>query len=359
MLKGFKNAAELDFTIDENKVKMEEAFQLVEKEKGSVFPLIINGERIETEKKITSLSPATKEVLGYACSCSQELAEKAIQGANEAFKKWSVTPLEERARALRKLARLVEENRYYIDAWNVEESGKNWGEADGELCELLDFINSYVMHMNNLEKGLELVPTDEYTKCIYIPIGVGVAVPPWNFPLSLIGGMVAAAVVTGNSIVCKPSSDSPIVAYKFVELCEKAGIPAGVVNYIPGSGSDIGDFIVEHPLTRFINFTGSKEIGCRINEHAAKISKGQKWIKRVVAEMGGKNAIIVDSSANIKKAAQGIASSAFTFQGQKCSACSRAIVMSDVYDELVDAVVEEAKKLKADQGAGRDRKSVV
>ena len=304
MLKGFKNAAELDFTIDENKVKMEEAFQLVEKEKGSVFPLIINGERIETEKKITSLSPATKEVLGYACSCSQELAEKAIQGANEAFKKWSVTPLEERARALRKLARLVEENRYYIDAWNVEESGKNWGEADGELCELLDFINSYVMHMNNLEKGLELVPTDEYTKCIYIPIGVGVAVPPWNFPLSLIGGMVAAAVVTGNSIVCKPSSDSPIVAYKFVELCEKAGIPAGVVNYIPGSGSDIGDFIVEHPLTRFINFTGSKEIGCRINEHAAKISKGQKWIKRVVAEMGGKNAIIVDSSANIKKAAQ-------------------------------------------------------
>ena len=156
MLKGLKNAAELDFTIDENKVKMEEAFQLVEKEKGSVFPLIINGERIETEKKITSLSPATKEVLGYACSCSQELAEKAIQGANEAFKKWSVTPLEERARALRKLARLVEENRYYIDAWNVEESGKNWGEADGELCELLDFINSYVMHMNNLEKGLEL-----------------------------------------------------------------------------------------------------------------------------------------------------------------------------------------------------------
>ena len=358
MLKGFKNAAELDFAIAENKVKMEEAFQLVEKEKGSVFPLIINGERIETEKKITSLSPATKEVLGYACSCSQELAEKAIQGANEAFKKWSVTPLEERARALRKLARLVEENRYYIDAWNVEESGKNWGEADGELCELLDFINSYVMHMNNLEKGLELVPTDEYTKCIYIPIGVGVAVPPWNFPLSLIGGMVAAAVVTGNSIVCKPSSDSPIVAYKFVELCEKAGIPAGVVNYIPGSGSDIGDFIVEHPLTRFINFTGSKEIGCCINEHAAKISKGQKWIKRVVAEMGGKNAIIVDSSANIKKAAQGIASSAFTFQGQKCSACSRAIVMSDVYDELVDAVVEEAKKLKADQGAGRDNAAI-
>ena len=165
--------------------------------------------------------------------------------------------------------------------------------------------------------------------------------------------MVAAAVVTGNTIVCKPSSDTPIVAYKFIELCEKAGIPAGVVNYIPGSGSDIGDYIVEHPLTRFINFTGSKKVGCRINEHAAKISEGQKWIKRVVAEMGGKNAIVVDSSANIKKAAQGIVASAFTFQGQKCSACSRAIVMSDVYEELVAAVVEEANKMKANQGSGR------
>lgn len=353
MLKGFKNAAELDFTVEENQKKMEEAFRQVDAEKGAVYPLIIGGERIETEKKITSLSPATKEVLGYACSCSQELAEKAILTANEAFKKWSLTPVEERVRCLRRLAALLDENRYIIDAWNVEESGKNWGEADGELCEQLDFINSYVMHMQKLDQGLELVPTDEYNKCIYIPIGVGVAVPPWNFPLSLLGGMVAAAVVTGNTIVCKPSSDTPIVAYKFIELCEKAGIPAGVVNYIPGSGSEIGDYIVEHPLTRFINFTGSKAVGCHINECAAKISKGQKWIKRVVAEMGGKNAIIVDSSANIKKAAQGIVNSAFTFQGQKCSACSRAIVMSDVYDELVDAVVECAKELKENQGSGR------
>lgn len=353
MLEGFKNAAELDFSLAENKRKIEEAFQQVDAEKGRVYPLIIGGERIETEKKITSLSPSTKEVLGYACSCSQELAEKAILAANEAFKKWSLTPVDERIRCLKKLAVLLNENRFIIDAWNVEESGKNWGEADGELCEQLDFINSYAMHMAKLDQGLELVPTDEYTKCIYIPIGVGVAVPPWNFPLSLLGGMVAAAVVTGNTIVCKPSSDTPIVAYKFIELCEKAGIPAGVVNYIPGSGSDIGDYIVEHPLTRFINFTGSKKVGCRINEHAAKISEGQKWIKRVVAEMGGKNAIVVDSSANIKKAAQGIVASAFTFQGQKCSACSRAIVMSDVYEELVAAVVEEANKMKANQGSGR------
>lgn len=353
MLKGFKNAAELDFTLEENKQKMEAAFRQVDAEKGAVYPLIIGGERIETEDRITSISPADKEVLGYACTCSRELAEKAILTANEAFKTWSMVPVEERIRCLKKLAMLIDENRFILDAWNVEESGKNWGEADGELCEQLDFINSYAMHMANLDKGLELMDTDEFNKCIYIPIGVGVALPPWNFPFSLFGNMVVSAVVTGNTIVCKPSSDTPIVAYKFVELCERAGVPAGVVNYIPGRGSEIGDYLVEHPLTRFLNFTGSKAVGCRINEHAAKISDGQKWIKRVVAEMGGKNAIIVDSSANIKKAAQGIVNSAFTFQGQKCSACSRAIVMEDVYDELVDAVVECAKVLKEDQGSGR------
>lgn len=353
MLKGFKNAAELDFTLEENAKKIEEAFRQVDAEKGRIYPLIIGGERIETEKKITSISPSTKEVLGYACSCSQELADKAVRAANEAFKTWSVAPVEERIRCLRRLTALLEENRYILDAWNVEESGKNWGEADGELCEALDFFNSYAMHMRKLAAGLELVPTDEDTKCTYIPIGVGAIIPPWNFPLSICGGMVASALVTGNTVICKPSSDTPIVAYKFIELCEKAGFPVGTVNYIPGSGSDIGDYIVEHPLTRFINFTGSKVVGCRINERAAKISEGQRWIKRVVAEMGGKNAIIVDSSANIKKAAQGIVNSAFTFQGQKCSACSRAIVMSDVYDELVDEVVACAKELKENQGSGR------
>lgn len=353
MLNGFKNAVELDFSLEENRKKLEEAFAQVDAEKGRIYPLMIGGEKIETEKKIVSISPATKEVLGYACSCSQELADRAIRTAHEAFASWSLTPAEERIRCLRRLTCLIEENRFILDAWNVEESGKNWGEADGELCEALDFFNSYAMHMEELDKGLELVPTDEFTKCIYIPIGVGAIVPPWNFPLSICGGMVASALVTGNCVICKPSSDTPIVAYKFMELCLKAGFPAGAVNYIPGSGSEIGDYIVEHPLTRFINFTGSKTVGCRINERAAKVAEGQKWLKRVVAEMGGKNAIIVDSTADIKKAAQGIANSAFTFQGQKCSACSRALVMSDVYDELVEEVVACARTLKEDQGSGR------
>ena len=317
MLTGFKNAVEVDFTLEENKKKIEEAFKQAHAEAGAVYPLIIGGKKVETEKKIASVSPATKEVLGYACSCSKEQADEAIKASYEAFKKWSLTSVEERVRVLRRLAALLIENRFIMDAWNVLESGKNWGEADGELCEQLDFINSYVMHIQNLEKGKELVPTDELTKCVYIPLGVGVAVSPWNFPLSLFGGMIVSAVVTGNTICCKPSSDAPIVAYKFVELCQKAGIPADVVSYIPGSGSEIGDFIVEHPLTRFVNFTGSKAVGCRI-----------------------------------KKAANGVASSAFTFQGQKCSACSRAIVLADVYDEFVDEVVKCAAELKANQGSG-------
>lgn len=358
MLKGFKNAVELDFSLEENRKKIEEAFKLVDAEKGKTYPLIIGGEKIETEKKIVSISPADKEVLGYVSSCSEELANKAIETANEAFREWSLTPVEERVRCVRRLAALTIENRYYLDAWNVLESGKNWGEADGELCEALDFFNSYALNMLELDKGMDLVPTEEDTKCVYIPIGVGAIVPPWNFPFSIMGGMCSSALVSGNTFVCKPSSDTPIVCYKFMELLEKAGFPAGTFNYIPGAGSDIGDSIVEHPLTRFINFTGSKAVGCRINEHAAKISKGQKWLKRVVAEMGGKNAIIVDSSADIKKAAAGVASSAFTFQGQKCSACSRALVMSDVYDEFVEEVVKCAAELKADQGAGRDNKSM-
>lgn len=357
MLKDFKNASELDFTISSNKEAMLQAFAQVDAEKGREYPLIIGGKRIMTDEKITSIAPSAKEVIGKVSSCSQELADEAIRTAHEAFKTWSKTPVEERICCVRRLVDLVDKNRFVLDAWNVEENGKNWGEADGELCEALDFFNSYILHMQELDKGLELVYSEEATKCIYTPIGVGVAVPPWNFPLSLLAGMAVAAVITGNTIVCKPSSDTPIVAYKFVELCEKAGFPAGVVNFIPGSGSVIGDFVVKHPLTRFVNFTGSKVVGLRINKMAAEVSEGQKWIKRVVAEMGGKNAIIVDSTADLKRAASGIVNSAFSFQGQKCSACSRAIVLSDVYDRLVDEVVAYTEELKKQQGSGRDNLS--
>ncbi len=354
MLKNFTNALELDFTISSNKEAMLQAFAKIDVEKGQDYPLIIGGKKIYTEEKITSVAPATKEILGKVSSCNQELANEAILSAHEAFKTWSKVSVEERICCVRRLVDLMDKNRCELNAWSVEESGKNWGEADGELCEALDFFNSYILHIQDLNKGLDLVYSEEATKCMYIPIGVGVAVPPWNFPLSLLAGMAVSAVITGNTIVCKPSSDTPIVAYKFVELCEKAGFPAGVINFIPGSGSVIGDFIVKHPLTRFVNFTGSKEVGLRINKMAAEVAEGQRWIKRVVAEMGGKNAIIVDSTADLKRAAAGIANSAFSFQGQKCSACSRAIVMSDVYDDFVAEVVALAADLKNQQGSGRE-----
>ena len=358
MYKGFKNAVDVDFSIEENRAKMMAAFEQVDSEKGLVCPLVIGGERIVTEKRITSIDPATKEVLGYSSSASEEQINQAIEAASEAFKTWRLSSLDERLRCMKKLATLLDENRFYLDAWNVLESGKNWAEADGELCELLDFINSYSRHMETLDKGIELVPTDEFNRCKYIPIGVGATISPWNFPVGLFANMLIAAAITGNTSVNKPASNTPISAYKFFELMEKCGIPTGVINFIPCSGDDSGDILSDHPKIRFVNFTGSKAVGCRIFERAGIVQPGQKWLKRVVAEMGGKNAIIVDSSANIKKAAQGIASSAFTFQGQKCSACSRALVMSDVYDELVENLIEEAKALKADQGAGRDNKSI-
>src|SRR5207253_8577213 len=180
----------------------------------------------------------------------------------------------------------------------------------------------------------------------YIPLGVGAVIPPWNFPCAIMAGMTAAAIVTGNTIVLKPSSDAPAIAYKFFEILEESGMPAGVVNFMTGSGAEVGDVIVDHPLTRFIAFTGSKEIGLRINERAAKVQEGQIWIKRVVAEMGGKDAIIVDADTDLDDAGTGVVQSAFGFQGQKCSACSRAIIHSDIYDSMLERIVERTEKIK-------------
>ena len=240
-----------------------------------------------TDKKIVSNAPSTKEVLGRVSSCDQLLADKAIRTAHDAFQTWSKTPVEERICCVRRLVDLMKKYRYLLDAWSIEESGKNWGEADGELCEALDFFNSYIMHMRELDQGLELVYTEESCKCIYIPIGVGVAVPPWNFPLSLLAGMVVSAVITGNTIVCKPSSDTPIVAYKFIELCEKAGFCGSYQFYSGFRLCDRGLYRTASadPVCKL---TGSKEVGLRINQKAAQVSEGQIWIKRVVAEMGGK-----------------------------------------------------------------------
>ncbi len=242
----------------------------------------------------------------------------------------------------------MRKKKFEFAAWMVYEVGKNWAEADGDVAEAIDFMEFYGREAIRYSKGIKLVKIKgEANKQEYIPLGVGVVIPPWNFPLAILVGMTTAAIVAGNTVVLKPSSDSPTIAAKFVELMEEVKIPAGVLNFVTGSGSAIGDLLVEHPLTRFISFTGSKEVGLRINELAAKHHRGQIWIKRVVAEMGGKDSIIIDNELkSMDDAVTGVVSSAFGFQGQKCSACSRVIVCEDVYDDFLNRLIDKTSKIR-------------
>jgi 1-pyrroline-5-carboxylate dehydrogenase len=228
----------------------------------------------------------------------------------------------------------------------VLEASKNWLEADAEVAEAIDFLEFYGREMLRYSERQPIVPQPgELNELVYIPLGVGVVIPPWNFPLAILTGMTSAAIVTGNTVLLKPASDTPVIGHKLVEIFQEAGLPDGVLNYVPGSGAVIGDYLVAHPKTRFIAFTGSMEVGLHINQLAATPQKGQIWIKRVIAEMGGKDAIIVDADADIAAALEGVTVSAFGFQGQKCSACSRAIIHEKIYDELVQRLVERVRKI--------------
>ncbi|MFX0561106.1 L-glutamate gamma-semialdehyde dehydrogenase [Tepidibacillus infernus] len=347
MIKEFTPEPLTDFSKEENRKAFEAALELVKSELGKEYPLIINGEKIFTEKKIVSYNPAKKdEVIGVVSKANQELAEKAIQEAAKKFEEWKRFPAEGRARLLFKAAAILRRRKHEFSATMVYEAGKSWAEADADTAEAIDFMEYYGREMVRLAGPQKVTPLDgETNDLVYIPLGVGIIIPPWNFPLAILVGMTTGAVVSGNTVILKPASATPVIAAKFAELLEEAGIPAGVVNYLPGSGGEVGDYLVEHPLTRFISFTGSREIGLRITEKAAKISPGQKWIKRVIAEMGGKDAILVDHDADLNDAANAIVASAYGFQGQKCSACSRAIVHKDVYDEVLNLVTEKAKAL--------------
>lgn len=347
MMTTFRNEPFTDFTKPDNKAAFEEALQLVESELGLICPLVIGGERIVTERTIKSLNPScSDQTVGYACSSDRELAERAVQTAADAFERWKLTSPAARARLLFKAAAMLRRRKHEFSAWLVYEAGKTWPEADADTAEAIDFMEFYGREMERLGGPQPLTPAaGEHNELTYVPLGVGIVIPPWNFPLAIMAGMTTAAIVTGNTVVLKPASATPIIAAKFVRLLEDAGVPGGVVNYLPGPGGEIGDLLVEHPLTRFVSFTGSKEVGLRINERAAKTSPGQRWIKRVVAEMGGKDAIIVDDDCDFELAADAITASAFGYSGQKCSACSRAIVHESVYDEVLVRVVEKAKRL--------------
>jgi 1-pyrroline-5-carboxylate dehydrogenase len=312
-------------------------------------PLFIGGKEIYKNETFKSISPNDKNiVVSDVSSASLDDVEKAIQIAYQSFHSWSKLPREERAIILLKAAKKMRERRFELVSLMSYEVSKNWLEADADVAEAIDFCEYYAREILDIERhirgGLYSLP-NEYNEYFYIPLGVVAVIPPWNFPLAILTGMTTAALVAGNTVVLKPASDSPTIGYKLIEILKEVGIPDGVINYIPGPGGVIGDYLVEHPLIRMIAFTGSKEVGTRIYELASKYRKGQKFLKRVIAEMGGKDPIIVDSSAKIDQFLfNQIVVSAFGFQGQKCSACSRLIIVEDIYDEIIEGVVETTKK---------------
>jgi 1-pyrroline-5-carboxylate dehydrogenase len=343
----FKNEPATDFTNPESARRMREALVKVGAELGREYDIVIGDQLIKTTEKIKSLNPARpSEVVGVFQSAGREHVEPAIQAAAKAFETWKRTTVEERAALVHTVACILRERKFEFSAWMVYEVGKNWAEADADIAETIDFAEFYAREALRLAKAETPVQLPgERDTLMYIPLGVAAVIPPWNFPCAIMAGMTMAAIVCGNTVVLKPSHDSPAIAAKFFEALQEAGMPDGVVNFCPGSGSSFGAGLVEHPQTRFVAFTGSKEVGLDINQRAATHRPGQKWIKRTILEMGGKDSIIVDADADLDAAVEGVAAAAFGFQGQKCSACSRAIIDEKIYDVFLERLKERVSKI--------------
>ncbi|MFS0907446.1 L-glutamate gamma-semialdehyde dehydrogenase [Priestia aryabhattai] len=347
-IKAYKHEPFTDFTLEENKKEFKKALETVQSELGKDYPLVIGEELITTDEKIVSINPANKvEIIGRVSKTNQELAEKAMQTALSTFNTWKKEDPEARANILFRAADIIRRRKHEFSGYLVKEAGKPWNEADADTAEAIDFLEFYARQMLQLKDGVPVQSREgEENKFNYIPLGVGIIISPFNFPLAIMAGTAAAAIVTGNTILLKPADATPVVAAKFVEVMEEAGLPKGVLNFIPGITPEIGDYLVEHPKTRFVSFTGSREVGCRIYEKASKVQPGQKWLKRVIAEMGGKDTVVVDKDADLDLAASSIVYSAFGFSGQKCSAGSRAVVHQDVYDIVLKKAVALTKTLK-------------
>jgi 1-pyrroline-5-carboxylate dehydrogenase len=343
----FVNEPFFDFTKEDNARKMRAAIERVRGQLGREYDLIIGGQRVKTADKIKSLNPAKpSQIVGIHQKAGKEHVEPAMAAALKAFASWKHTPIEERAALLFRTADLLRERKMDYMAWLVFEVSKNWGEADADISEAIDFCEFYAREALRFAKAEPPVQMPgERDTLAYIPLGVGAVIPPWNFPCAIMAGLVVASIVSGNTVILKPSSDSPTIAAKFVELLEEAGMPEGVVNFCPGAGASFGDAVVAHPKTRYVAFTGSREVGLHINKTAATQAPGQLWIKRTILEMGGKDAIIVDADADIDSAVEGVAQAAFGFQGQKCSACSRAIVDERIYDKFLEQLKTRVEKI--------------
>ena len=347
-LPTFVNEPFLDFTQPEVTRTMQAALDEVASELGREYDMVVGGKRIRTEEKIVSVNPARPgQVVGIHQSAKPEHAGPAIQAAQSAFASWSKTPVEERAGLLLRVSDLIQKRKYAMCAWLTYEVGKNWAEADADVAECIDFLQFYAREALKLaESKTPIQLPGERNQLVYVPLGVGAVISPWNFPFAIMAGMTVAAIVTGNTVVLKPSVDAPTMAAKFFELLEEAGMPDGVVNLCPGEGPGFGSTVVAHPQTRFIAFTGSKKVGLEIHQSAAKTQPGQRFIKRTILELGGKDAIIVDRDADVTAAVEGVVAAAFGFNGQKCSACSRAIVDAEIYDTFVDKLADKVSAIK-------------
>jgi 1-pyrroline-5-carboxylate dehydrogenase len=347
-LPEFRNEPLTDFSHDDHRSSITASLDTVGRELGKEFPLIIGAERPKTDGKFTSWNPSLKTQA--VCLCQKATAghvNQAVEVADRAFKSWSRVPAEERAAVLLRAADILRKRKSWAEAWQVYEVGKNWAEADADVAETIDFIEYYAREALRWARGHEMAPhPQEWSHLTYIPIGVIAVIPPWNFPLAIPAGMATAAIAAGNTVVMKPSSDSPANAYVLHEVLQAAGLPDGVLNLVTGAGGEVGDPLVLHPRVRMVAFTGSKDVGIRIYGQAAQVQPGQIWLKRTIAEMGGKNAVIVDETADLDEAVAAAVASGYGFQGQKCSAGSRLVVHERRYRDVVDAFAGKVRALK-------------
>ncbi|MBA2565115.1 MAG: L-glutamate gamma-semialdehyde dehydrogenase [Gemmatimonadetes bacterium] len=344
----------LDFSQAGNRRAMEAAIARVESRLGREYPMWIGGREMREGDLFTSVNPNDPaQVVGRFQTGSRETAERSVDEAWNAFPAWATRPARERADILFRAADLMRDERLELAAWMIFEVGKTWSEADSDVAEAIDFLAYYAHEMLRYDRGmavLDTAPDENHT--LYIPLGVGAVISPWNFPLAILTGMSSAPLVAGNTICLKPAGDSAAIGYQYVRIMHEAGLPADTLNFLTGAGSVVGNAVVVHPRTRFVSFTGSKEVGLQINELAAKTVPGQRWIKRVVAEMGGKDAMVIDRGVDVDAAAEAVRQAAFGFQGQKCSACSRAIVHEAIYDEFVEKLAEKTRAMRL--GPSRD-----
>lgn len=343
---NFHNAPDTDYAQAQARQAIQAAFKTVRQNLGKTYLPIINGQPVNTLHFDNSVNPCNpSEIIGQVGQATVEQAELAIQAAQAAFPEWKNTPATERANILRRAADLMSQKRPELVAWMVLEVGKVVQEADPEISEAIDFCRYYADEMERLDSGYTRNFPGETNHYFYQPRGLAVVISPWNFPFAIPTGMTVAALVAGNCTILKPAAPSAVIAAKLAEILQTAGMPPGVFQYLPGPGSQVGSYLTNHPAVHLIAFTGSQTVGCRIIEEAAKLRPGQKHIKRVIAEMGGKNAIIIDESADLDQAVAGVVHSAFGYSGQKCSACSRVIILEPIYDTFVERLIEATKSI--------------